>query len=92
MEANGRNYFSLWKGLMAGSFLGAAAGFLLAPKSGRELRSKIKERSNKAFDETKRFCSDSRTKFKDTMACFAGRKEKASVSHIESAEEIVADA
>jgi gas vesicle protein len=92
MEANGRNYFSPWKGLMVGSFLGAAAGFLLAPKSGKELRSEIKERTNRAFDETKQFCSESRTTFKDTMACLGRRKEKASVSHIESPDGIVADA
>lgn len=92
METNGRNNFGLWKGLMVGSFLGAAAGFLLAPKSGEELRSEIKEKTNKALDETKRFYSDSRTKFEDTLTCVAGRKEKASVSHIESPEEMAADA
>ncbi len=92
METNGRNHFGLWKGAMVGSFLGAAAGLLLAPTSGKELRSEIKEKTNKALDETKRYYSDGRTKFKDTMAYFAGRREKASVSHIESPEEIVADA
>lgn len=92
MEANGRNHFDLWKGLMVGSFLGAAAGFLFAPKSGKELRSEIKGKTNKALGETKRFYSDSRTKFKDTVAYFSGRKEKASASHIESPEEMMADA
>jgi len=91
MEANGRNHFGLWKGLMVGSFLGAAAGFLLAPKSGKELRSEIKGKTNKALGETKRFYSDSRTKFKDRVAYFSGRKEKASASHIESPEEMMAD-
>ena len=92
METNGRNNFGLWKGLMIGSFLGAAAGFLLAPKSGKELMSEIKEKTNKALDETKRFYSDSRTKLNGTMAYIAGRKERASAGHIESPEEIVADA
>jgi gas vesicle protein len=92
METHRENPFGLWKGLMVGSFLGAAAGFLLAPKSGKELRSEIKDKTNKALDETKRFYSDGRTKFKDTMAYFSGRKEKASGSHIESPEEMVADA
>jgi gas vesicle protein len=92
METNGRNDFGLWKGLMVGSFLGAAAGFLLAPKSGRELRSEIKEKTNKAVDETKHFYSDSRTKFKDAFGWVAGRREKASVSNLESPEEMVADA
>ncbi len=92
MEANGRNHLGLWKGLMVGSFLGAAAGFLLAPRSGKELRLEIKDKTNKALDGSKRFYSDSRTKVKDTMAYFHGRKEKASASHIESPEEMVADA
>ena len=92
METNGRNNFGLWKGLMVGSFLGAAAGFLFAPKSGEELRSEIKEKTNKALDETKRFYSGNRSKLKDTLACFSGRREKASGSHIESPEEMVADA
>jgi len=92
METNERDHFGLWKGVMIGSFLGAAAGFLFATKSGKELRSEIKEKTNKALDETKRVYSDRRTKFKDTLACFSGRREKASGSHIESPEEMVADA
>ena len=86
------NHFGLWKGLMVGSFLGAATGFLLAPKSGKELRSEIKAKTNKALDETRRFYSDSRTKFKDTVTSFSGRRQKASVRHIESPEEMMADA
>ena len=77
---------------MVGSILGTAAGFLLAPESGKELRLDIKEKTNKAFDETKRFYSGSRTKFRDAWASVAGKKEKASLNHIESPEEIVADA
>ena len=92
METHKTNYSGLWKGLMVGSFLGAAVGFLLAPKSGKELRSEIKEKASKALDETKRVYSDSRTRVKDTMACFSGRRERASVSHIESPEEMMADA
>jgi gas vesicle protein len=92
MEAKTGDYSGLWKGFMVGSFLGAAAGFLFAPKSGKELRSEIKEETNKALDETKRFYSDSRTKFRDTLGNVSGRREKASASTIESPEELVADA
>jgi gas vesicle protein len=84
--------FGLWKGLMVGGFLGAAASFLLAPKSGKELRSEIKDKTNKAMDETKRFYADGRAKFKDTLAWVTSRREKASVRHIESPEEMMADA
>jgi gas vesicle protein len=92
MEANGRNHSGLWKGFMVGSFLGAAAGFLFAPKSGKELRSDIKGRTDKALEETKRFYSDGSTKFRNALGSFPGRREKASLSHIESPEEIVGDA
>ena len=92
METNGKNHYGLWKGLMFGSFLGAAAGFLFAPKSGEELRSEIKGRTDKAVEETKRFYSDGCTKFRDALAFVAGKREKASGSHIESPEELVADA
>ncbi len=78
--------------MMVGSFLGATAGVLFAPKSGKELRSEIKGRTGKAFDETKRFYADSRVKLNHTLACFSGRKGTVSGSHIESPEEIVADA
>lgn len=89
METKGRNLF---KGLVVGSFLGAAAGFLLAPKSGKELRSEMKDKTDKALGETKRFYTEGRGKVKDTIAFFSGRREKASVSHIESPEEMMADA
>ena len=50
MESDQRNDSKLLRGLFVGSVLGAAAGFLLAPKSGKELRSGIKEKTNKALE------------------------------------------
>ncbi len=92
METDARSHSGVWKGLMAGSILGAAAGFLLAPKSGKELRSDIKGKTDKAVEETKRLYSDSRTRFENALPSIAGRKEKASLSKIESPEEIMGDA
>jgi hypothetical protein len=92
METHQRNHFGLWRGLLVGSFLGAGAGLLLAPKSGRELRSGIKEKTNKALEETKLFYSDSRTRFENALACVPWRREKGSLNKIESPEEIAADA
>jgi len=77
---------------MVGSFLGAAAGFLFAPKAGKELRSDIKGKTDRALEETKRLYSGGCTKFGDAFSFFTGRREQASPSHIESPEEIVADA
>lgn len=92
METNGRNNLGLWRGLMVGSFLGAAAGFLLAPKSGTELRSDIKGKTNEVLEETKRFYSDGCAKFSDALAFVTGRRGKASASNLESPEEMMADA
>lgn len=92
MESDQRNDSKLLRGLFVGSVLGAAAGFLLAPKSGKELRSGIKGKTNRALGETKRLCSDGRTRFENALASIAGKKEKASFNRIESAEEMMGDA
>ena len=91
MGSDQRNDSKLLRGLFVGSVLGAAAGFLLAPKSGKELRSGIKEKTNKALGETKRLCSDSRARFENALASITGRREGASFSEIESPEEIMGD-
>jgi len=92
MESDQREDSKLLRGLLVGSVLGAAAGFLLAPKPGRELRSDIKAKSNKAFDETKRLFSEGRTRFESVCASIAGKREGDSLSRIESPEEIMGDA
>jgi gas vesicle protein len=92
MESDQRNHSKLIRGLFVGSVLGAAAGFLLAPKSGKELRSDIKAKTDKALDETKRLYSDGSRRFENACASIAGRREGASLGTIESPEEIVGDA
>lgn len=76
MESNQRNHSKLLRGLMVGSFLGAGVGFLLAPKSGKELRSDIKGKTGKALEETKRLYLDSRTRFENALSCIAGEERK----------------
>lgn len=92
MESDQRTHSHLLKGLLVGGVLGATAGFLLAPKSGRALRSDIKTKSNKALDETKRLFAEGRTRLENVCASIAGRGEGASLSRIESPEEIMGDA
>jgi gas vesicle protein len=92
MESDQRIHSHLLRGLLVGSVLGATAGLLLAPKSGKELRSDIKMKSNKALDETKRLLSEGRTRIENVCASIAGRGEGASLSRIESPEEIMGDA
>jgi gas vesicle protein len=92
MESDQRNHSKVLRGLFVGGVLGATAGFLLAPKSGKELRSDIKASTNKALDEIMRLCSDGRTRFENAFASISGRREGASVRKIESPEEIMAEA
>ncbi len=92
MENDQRNHSKLLRGLFVGSVLGAAAGFLLAPKSGKELRLDIKARTDRALDETKRLYSDGRTRFENVCASIGGRRRGASTGTIESPEEILGDA
>jgi len=92
MESDQRKDSKLLRGLFVGCVLGATAGFLYAPRPGKELRSDIKAKTNKALDETKRLYSDSRTRFENALASIAGRREGASLSRIESREEIMRDA
>jgi len=46
------------KGVIVGGVIGAAAALLLAPKSGRELRSDICDRYSTIQDRTKQILSD----------------------------------
>ncbi len=64
MAGNNHNGSSLFQGLLIGGVLGALAGILLAPKSGRELRWDLREKGNDALDGAKRLCSDTQAKAK----------------------------
>ena len=92
MESDQRNHSHLLRGLFVGGVLGATAGFLLAPKSGKELRSDIKTKTSKTLDETRRLYSEGRARFENICASITGKREGASLSRIESPEEIMGDA
>ena len=47
MAGNGNNRSGFLRGFLIGSFLGALAGILLAPKPGKELRSELKEKGGR---------------------------------------------
>ncbi len=49
MTANRHDLGNILGGALIGSSLGIAAGFLFAPKSGRELRSEFSRRADKTF-------------------------------------------
>ena len=54
-------------GLLIGGALGALAGILFAPKSGKELRSDIKEKGSEVLKDTKEIYTDASTKVKEII-------------------------
>ncbi len=57
MEKTCKVYGRFFQGVLVGSLLGAMAGMFLAPKSGKELRSDVKEKSKEGqafFEDAKR--------------------------------------
>ena len=62
---NQQGYFFM--GLLLGGALGALAGIFLAPKSGKELRSDIKEKGSEVLKDGKEIYTDARTKAKEII-------------------------
>jgi gas vesicle protein len=54
-------------GLLIGGALGALAGIFFAPKSGKELRSDIKEKGSEVLKDTKEIYADAGTKAKEII-------------------------
>lgn len=63
----------LWKGMLIGGIIGAAAALLFAPKPGRELRKDLREKSMEAADYAKRQAATLADQAK-TAAQAAGRQ------------------
>ena len=56
-----------FKGLLMGGALGALAGIFFAPKSGKELRSDIKEKGSDVLNDGKEIYADASTKAKEII-------------------------
>jgi len=54
-------------GFLIGGVLGALAGIFFAPKSGKELRSEIKEKGSEALREGKEIYADASTRAKEII-------------------------
>ena len=57
----------LFMGFLIGGILGALAGILFAPKSGKELRSDIQEKGGEVFGDGKKIYSDTKKRAKKIM-------------------------
>ena len=65
MEEQGKSQVHFFKGLLIGGALGALAGILFAPKSGKKLRSDIKEKGREILNDGKEIYADASTKAKE---------------------------
>jgi gas vesicle protein len=75
-------------GFLIGGVLGALAGIFLAPKSGKELRSDIKEKGSEVLKDAKEIYADASTKAKaiiDEAKHRAGELKKEADRHLSEA-------
>ena len=63
-----RGFFSFVRGAILGGAIGAAAGILLAPMSGEQLRQTIKDRTNYVIEEGRRAAEAKRLELEQEFA------------------------
>src|SRR5690606_7349801 len=79
-------------GFLAGGAIGALLGLLFAPKSGRELREDIKNKSDEYLNEADRYITDARLKAKDLINEGKRKSEKLIADAKAKSEELLKDA
>jgi len=67
MEEQEKTKVHFFKGLLVGGALGALAGILFAPKSGKEMRSDIKKKGNKIVKDGQEIYADASIKAKEII-------------------------
>jgi gas vesicle protein len=67
MGENGKHQCPFMEGFLIGAALGALAGILLAPKSGKKLRAGIMERGNEVLEDVKDIYDDAGAKAKEIV-------------------------
>ena len=71
-EKNAKSFFG---GLIAGAVLGGLTGILFAPKSGRELRQDISDKSGELLDDTNRLLDNAKEKASEIISDAKGKAE-----------------
>ena len=82
----------LFIGLLAGSVVGAIVALLYAPKSGKELRMDIKNKTDEYYDETEKFIADAKVKANDMMNEGKKRSEQLIANAKSKSEELLKNA
>jgi len=72
---DGNNQSNCLKGFLFGSILGVIAGIFFAPKSGKELRSEIKEKGSKVLKDAEEIYEEA-TAVLDDFQCHAEELKK----------------
>jgi gas vesicle protein len=67
MAENEKDCGNFLKGFVIGGVLGALAGIFFAPKSGKELRSDIKEKGSEVLKDGKEIYADASTRAKEII-------------------------
>ena len=82
----------LFIGLLAGGVVGAIVTLLYAPKSGKELRMDIKNKTDEYYDETEKFIADAKVKANDMMNEGKKRSEQLIANAKSKSEELLKNA
>jgi gas vesicle protein len=99
METTNKRNYNFLTGLLFGGALGGVAALLLAPKSGKELRTDIQETGKKAIHETEAFfdkaghrVSEARQRATGLWGCIKEKKGNEPSYTMESGEDVVGEA
>lgn len=79
-------------GLLAGGAIGALIALLFAPKSGKELRSDLRHKSEEYLDEAEKYISEAREKAKELINEGKKRSEKIISEAKSKSQELIKDA
>ena len=82
----------LFMGLLAGGSIVALVTLLFAPKSGKELRRDIKNKTDEYYDDTEKFIVDAKVKAKDMMNEGKKRSEQMILNAKAKSEELLKNA
>jgi gas vesicle protein len=79
-------------GFIAGAVAGAVTALLYAPKSGKELRTDLKQRANNLKDDASDYLKSARVKMGDTLSRTRSRSDEFVSEVKQKAEDILDDA
>lgn len=76
MKQQSSNISSLFTGFLIGGLIGAAAAFLMAPQSGEDTRTMLRDKSVEIRDKAKSTAEDTRSRTEQMIADARGRAQQ----------------